>query len=239
VGKGGVPVTLHHSMLKVPSTIRDALKEISEVCELVIISPHSDLLLSRFLGDLNAATVTESGGSVRFPWQDGRTIKIGELSGKERIKNLMKYFMTRTPGSYMEETDSTLKLFFDNTPTDFGPAQMRELLVHLYAGPLANSEADLVACSRYVEVRPRGVSVGSTLKSIFSGRPAFDGCVVITAMTQKDEAIYQDVADLCVTGDVVTVSVGQKETNAKFFIPSVADVQKLILQLGSCIRSDQ
>lgn len=46
--------------------------------------------------------------------------------------------------------------YYDNTQTDFGSAQARELVIHLWAGPLNNSEAEVVVGARSVTVRPHG-----------------------------------------------------------------------------------
>lgn len=56
--------------------------------------------------------------------------------------------------------------FYDNTQSDFGAQQARDLLIHLWAGPLVNSEADVVIGSRQVTVRPHGVGRATNMETI-------------------------------------------------------------------------
>ncbi|KAF4708279.1 hypothetical protein FOZ62_026682, partial [Perkinsus olseni] len=80
----------------------------------------------------------------------------GWMNGVEEV---LRYFQERTPGSYIDRTEFSLKWFFDNTQTDFGAPQTRDLMIQLWAGPLANAEAEIVVGNRYIEIRPKDSSI--------------------------------------------------------------------------------
>ncbi|EER11216.1 conserved hypothetical protein [Perkinsus marinus ATCC 50983] len=126
------------------------------------------------------------------------------MNGAEEV---LKYFQERTPGSYIDRTEFSLKWFFDNTQTDFGAPQTRDLMIQLWAGPLANGEAEIVVGNRYIEIRPKDSSIACNLESILHYEiletdPASDSkvdtCVVIGAYPFRDEDVYQAVEDTLV-----------------------------------------
>ena len=54
-----------------------------------------------------------------------------------------------------------------STDVEFGRLQARDLLQHLWTGPISNAPVNIVQGSKSVEVRPVGISkVGSFLLSV-------------------------------------------------------------------------
>ena len=49
-------------------------------------------------------------------------------------------------------------LTMENADMEFGRVQARNMLQHLWTGPISNAAVDVVQGSRSVEVRPIGVS---------------------------------------------------------------------------------
>lgn len=96
------------------------------------------------------------------------------------------YFKERTPRSYVEARETSLlwnykyageptasffkqpvicwclvwtkKLYVVSLDIEFGRVQARDMLQHLWTGPISNAAVDVVQGGRSVEVRPVGVS---------------------------------------------------------------------------------
>jgi len=91
-----------------------------------------------------------------------------DLSWKEAVKDILKYFVQRTPGSVTYETETSVSWVYQNTQRDHGAIQARDLLIHLWAGPLVASGADVVVGTQSVEVRHGEVSKASALDKILA-----------------------------------------------------------------------
>ncbi|EER16763.1 conserved hypothetical protein [Perkinsus marinus ATCC 50983] len=150
------------------------------------------------------STVGISSPQSRSAWSRADTSDGGWMNGAEEV---LRYFQERTPGSYIDRTEFSLKWFFDNTQTDFGAPQTRDLMIQLWAGPLANADAEIVVGNRYIEIRPKDSSIASNLDKILhyeilEADPASDSkvdtCVVIGAYPFRDEDVYQVVEDTLV-----------------------------------------
>merc|ERR1719498_1157609 len=97
--------------------------------------------------------IDDVGSMTSDDWMDG-------------VKAVFDYFRERTPGSYIEQQDLLIRWYWEDTQTDFGSAQAREVLIHLWAGPLVNSEAEVVVGDRSITVRPHACSRSSCLEKL-------------------------------------------------------------------------
>lgn len=61
-----------------------------------------------------------------------------------------------------------LRIFFSTADVEFGRLQARDMLQHLWTGPISNAAVDVVQGSRSVEVRSVGVTKVCDMFSIFS-----------------------------------------------------------------------
>jgi len=66
------------------------------------------------------------------------------------------------------ETETSVSWVYQNTQRDHGAIQARDLLIHLWAGPLVASGADVVVGTQSVEVRHGEVSKASALDKILA-----------------------------------------------------------------------
>ena len=62
----------------------------------------------------------------------------------------------------------TLVWSYKYADPDFGRQQARDLLQHLWTGPISNAAVDVIQGAKSVEVRPIGVSKGAAVERIVS-----------------------------------------------------------------------
>jgi trehalose-phosphatase len=84
----------------------------------------------------------------------------------ESVQLVFDYFCERTPRSYVESRETSLVWNYKYADVEFGRVQARDMLQHLWTGPISNAAVDVVQGSKSVEVRPVGVSKGSAIDRI-------------------------------------------------------------------------
>lgn len=111
--------------------------------------------------------------------------------------------------------------------------QAKELLDHLES--LTIGEAiTVVAGHQYVEVKPRGLSKGAAVKQLLTDlRPDFVLCL---GDDKSDEEMFNAFAATEHTGvEVYTCTVGQKPSQAQFFVNDYVAVLSVLAQLAEAL----
>ncbi|XVF35057.1 hypothetical protein REPUB_Repub18cG0112100 [Reevesia pubescens] len=80
----------------------------------------------------------------------------------DSVKHVFEYFTERTPRSHFETRDTSLVWNYKYADIEFGRLQARDMLQHLWTGPISNASVDVVQGSRSVEVRVVGVTKETT-----------------------------------------------------------------------------
>jgi len=137
-------------------------------------------------------------------------VEDSEFEGKEEwmegVKAVFNYFRERTPGSYIEEQEYQLRWCWDNIQFDFGSAQAREVLIHLWAGPLVNSEAEVVVGDRSITVRPHACSRSACLERLLMAElgddsadheiQSLDFVLCFAVVSHRDEDVFEMLQNL-------------------------------------------
>lgn len=87
---------------------------------------------------------------------------------KDSVQLVFEYFCERTPRSFVEQRGTSLVWNYKYADVEFGRIQARDLLQHLLTGPISNAPVDIVRGSRSIEVRPVGVSKGSSMDRVLN-----------------------------------------------------------------------
>uniref|UniRef100_A0A2N9H019 Uncharacterized protein n=1 Tax=Fagus sylvatica TaxID=28930 RepID=A0A2N9H019_FAGSY len=66
------------------------------------------------------------------------------------VRHVLEYFTKRTPRSHFEPCETSLLKYVD---VEFGRLQARDMLQHLWTGPISNASVAVVQGGRSVEVR--------------------------------------------------------------------------------------
>eukprot|EP00928_Gymnodinium_smaydae_P031340 TRINITY_DN23030_c0_g2_i1.p1 TRINITY_DN23030_c0_g2~~TRINITY_DN23030_c0_g2_i1.p1 ORF type:complete len:1038 (+),score=250.03 TRINITY_DN23030_c0_g2_i1:431-3544(+) len=145
---------------KLPTTLLGNLQVIAEDphTHLVVISGLSRDILDQTFGGVPCWIIAESGVCYREPadgaWHSSIEQRDTEWLGP--VKEIMEYFAARTPGSNIVEMSSSVSWLYQKTQGDHAAIQSKDLLIHLWAGPLLSAPAEVVVEKDSVTVRPTG-----------------------------------------------------------------------------------
>lgn len=113
------------------------------------------------------------------------------------VYHVFEYFRERTPRSTIELRDISLVWNYKYADFEFGRLQARDMLQHLWTGPISNASVEVVQGSRSVEVRPVGVTKGSAIDRILGEivhskplKSPIDYVLCIGHFLEKDEDVY-------------------------------------------------
>eukprot|EP01054_Gregarina_sp_Poly1_P003145 Gregarina_sp_Poly_1__3144@NODE_188_length_11674_cov_170_092100_g167_i0_p2_GENE_NODE_188_length_11674_cov_170_092100_g167_i0NODE_188_length_11674_cov_170_092100_g167_i0_p2_ORF_typecomplete_len1221_score178_62Glyco_transf_20/PF00982_21/2_9e118Trehalose_PPase/PF02358_16/1_6e02Trehalose_PPase/PF02358_16/1_3e27Glycos_transf_1/PF00534_20/1_3e03Glycos_transf_1/PF00534_20/8_1e03Glycos_transf_1/PF00534_20/0_00012Glycos_transf_1/PF00534_20/2_2e03Glyco_trans_1_4/PF13692_6/0_012Glyco_trans_1_4/PF13692_6/1_8 len=151
----------------------------------------------------SSAVENGSYAGSRMPSQDGESSdpKISETVIEEcltKVQELIDYFAKRTPGSYMRKTETSISWHYGNADKGFASNQARDLLFHLWSGPLVNNSLlELCVGKTSVEVRSckqtKAQVVEWTIKEIIAQKNLSVneiGVLCIGNYLPRDEEIY-------------------------------------------------
>ncbi|KAH0849589.1 hypothetical protein HID58_096259 [Brassica napus] len=154
---------------------------------IVVLSGSSRSVLDKNFGECDMWLAAENGMFLRLTNGEWMTTMPEHLNMEwvDSVKHVFKYFTERTPRSHFE------------THIEFGRLQARDLLQHLWTGPISNASVDVVQGSRSVEVRAVGVTKGAAIDRILgeivhskSMTTPIDYVLCIGHFLGKDEDVY-------------------------------------------------
>ncbi|CAN1230323.1 Alpha,alpha-trehalose-phosphate synthase [UDP-forming] 1 [Linum grandiflorum] len=115
----------------------------------------------------------------------------------DSVKHVFEYFTERTPRSHFELRETSLVWNYKYADVEFGRLQARDMLQHLWTGPISNASLDVVHGGRSVEVRAVGVTKGAAIDRILGEivhnkdmKAPIDYVLCLGHFLAKDEDIY-------------------------------------------------
>ncbi|HSZ86956.1 MAG TPA: bifunctional alpha,alpha-trehalose-phosphate synthase (UDP-forming)/trehalose-phosphatase [Puia sp.] len=192
---------------------------------ITIISGREADVLEKWFGEMPLTLVAEHGASIRKKGEKWRQEISGADKWKDEIRPLLKFFVSRCAGSFIEEKKHTIAWHYRNTQADLGFIRSRELMNNL-TQLTQNSPLQVVDGNKVIEVRISGFDKGITaLKIVNEVSPDFILCIgdditdedMFKALEQKPKAY--------------TIKVGYGSTSAKYTIISQAQVLPLLNHL--------
>ncbi|XP_058210289.1 alpha,alpha-trehalose-phosphate synthase [UDP-forming] 1-like isoform X1 [Rhododendron vialii] len=166
---------------------------------IVVLSGSGRSVLDDNFGQYNMWLAAENGMFLRFTKGDWMTTMPEHLNMEwvDSVKHVFEYFTERTPRSHFEPRETSLVWNYKYADLEFGKLQARDMLQHLWTGPISNASVDVVQGSRSVEVRAVGVTKGAAIDRIlgeivhskFISTP-IDYVLCIGHFLGKDEDVY-------------------------------------------------
>ncbi|KAI5662282.1 hypothetical protein M9H77_21605 [Catharanthus roseus] len=150
-------------------------------------------------GEYNMWLAAENGMFLRSTKGEWMTTMPEHLNMEwvDSVKHVFEYFTERTPRSHFELRETSLVWNYKYADVEFGRLQARDMLQHLWTGPISNASVDVVQGSRSVEVRAVGVTKGAAIDRILGEivhskaiTTPIDYVLCIGHFLQKDEDIY-------------------------------------------------
>ncbi|XWS19763.1 hypothetical protein CRYUN_Cryun31cG0045000 [Craigia yunnanensis] len=187
-----------------PKLRPDLQEPLKKLCDdpkttIVVLSGSNRTVLDNNFGDYNLWLAAENGMFLRVTMGEWMTTvpEILNMEWVDSVKHVFEYFTERTPRSHFELRETSLIWNYKYADVEFGRLQARDLLQHLWTGPISNASLDVVQGSRSVEVRSVGVTKGAAIGRILGEivhnegkKEPIDYVLCIGHFLTKDEDIY-------------------------------------------------
>lgn len=133
--------------------------------QVLIISASTRETLDSHFGELPVFLAAENGTFLRAGdrTQEWVCLETPDLSWMDPVADVFNYFSERTPGAVVERRETSVVFNFRNVELEYGRLQARDVLVHLFAGPLSIAPVDVMQGTKSLEVRHMGVTKGQML----------------------------------------------------------------------------
>jgi len=158
-------------------------------------------------------------------------------SWKDTIRPLFQHYTERTPGSFIEEKEVNITWHYRNADPEFGSWQAAELQCNLEK-ILSHMALTVVLGKKTLELRPASVDKSTITKCILrdirTGQHSLGDIDFILCIGdgKTDEPVFTMLNGYH-TNECYTATVGKKQTEAKFYINTVDEVQSLLHDLIS------
>ncbi|KAG0063575.1 Trehalose-6-P synthase/phosphatase complex synthase subunit [Podila epicladia] len=163
-----------------------------------------------------------------------RSVDQVDSSWRETIRPLFKHYTDRTPGSFIEEKEINMTWHYREADPEFGTWQATELQVNLEK-LLAHMALSIILGNKTLELRPSSIDKSTSVKAILKDIQSAVGpidFILCVGDGKTDEAVFSCLGNESVVGpdveDVITCTVGQKQTEAKFYLSDVPEVETLL-----------
>ncbi|XP_010531916.1 PREDICTED: alpha,alpha-trehalose-phosphate synthase [UDP-forming] 1 [Tarenaya hassleriana] len=187
--------------LKLHPEVKGALKALCSDprTTIVVLSGSGRTVLDKNFCEYDMWLAAENGMFLRLTNGEWMTTMPEHLNMEwvDSVKHVFKYFTERTPRSHFEVRETSLVWNYKYADVEFGRIQARDLLQHLWTGPISNASVDVVQGSRSVEVRAVGVTKGAAIDRILgeivhskSMTTPIDYVLCIGHFLGKDEDVY-------------------------------------------------
>ncbi|XP_078428264.1 alpha,alpha-trehalose-phosphate synthase [UDP-forming] 1-like isoform X2 [Wolffia australiana] len=187
-----------------PKLHPDLKESLSILCNdpkttVVVLSGSDRSVLDDNFGEYNLWLAAENGMFLRLTSGEWMTTMPEHLNMDwvDSVKHVFEYFTERTPRSHFEHRETSLLWNYKYADVEFGRLQARDMLQHLWTGPISNAAVEVVQGSRSVEVRSVGVTKGAAIDRILgeivhgkSMVTPIDYVLCIGHFLGKDEDIY-------------------------------------------------
>ncbi|KAF2286172.1 hypothetical protein GH714_011266 [Hevea brasiliensis] len=166
---------------------------------IVVLSGSDRNVLDENFGEFDMWLAAEHGMFLRLTKGEWMTTMPEHLNMEwvDSVKHVFEYFTERTPRSHFELRETSLVWNYKYADVEFGRLQARDMLQHLWTGPISNASVDVVQGSRSVEVRAVGVTKGAAIDRILgeivhskSMTTPIDYVLCIGHFLGKDEDVY-------------------------------------------------
>ncbi|XP_061356394.1 alpha,alpha-trehalose-phosphate synthase [UDP-forming] 1-like [Gastrolobium bilobum] len=199
LGRGGqikeLELTLHPNL-------KEPLKKLSDdpKTTIVVLSGSDRAVLDNNFSEYNMWLAAENGMFLRLTSGEWMTTLPENLNMDwvDSVKHVFEYFTERTPRSHFELRETSVIWNYKYADVEFGRLQARDLLQHLWTGPISNASLDVVQGGRSVEVRAVGVSKGAAIDRILGEivhnkgmKAPIDYVLCIGHFLAKDEDVYK------------------------------------------------
>ncbi len=193
------------------------LARLAEVTELHIITGRDRPTIEAWLGHLPIGIHAEHGfwsRTARGAWETNRQ----EFSSwKASISPALEQWVAATPGALIEEKSVSLAVHYRNVDPSILPARLSALRDELRSR--LPDAIELLSGAKVIELRLRGVHKGLAAERVVRGAAA----IMAIGDDRTDEDLFAALPP-----DAITIKVGSGKSRARYAVPDVAAVRKLL-----------
>jgi trehalose 6-phosphate synthase/phosphatase len=210
--------------LAIPSAeLLTSLKNLSEIkdTQVVIISGRDRGFLKEWFGDLNIDFAAESGYWIRKN-REWRLAEHSDIGWKEIVKSILKKYINKLPGSFIEEKEFTLVWHFRNS--DLKLSEIRTLeLIDEFENTFGILNINITKGIKSLEISAQNITKKSALINWIKKEYGF---ICSIGDDASDELIFEKLPP-----NAFTIKVGLNETSAKYIVKDSSQVVALIEHL--------
>lgn len=189
----------------------------------VVISGRSKEFLDKYLSNKNVFLISNHGLSGTYPDAKWKKYANSVSHWKNDVIKLFQLFSL--PGSIIEEKDNSVAWHYRKVSLP-GITEWKNSLVKSLQKFVTNGNCEILQGDCVVEIKPANYNKGIISERIISEtRPDF-------ILALGDDITDETIFNILKTDDI-SIKVGHKETNAKYFIQCQTQVMSLIDSMNS------
>ncbi len=203
----------------------------AERTDVVLISGRNRQPLDQWFGKLPVHLIAEHGLFIREKGLKWRLLKHVRRSWKRKLLPVMKEYIDKLPGSFVEEKEYSLVFHFRKSEMESAKHRIRELNRHLL-NVMTNMDVQVVPGNKTLEVRNAGVDKGMAALHWLEepqGKPHF---ILAAGDDTTDEDMFR-----ALPSDAWTIKVGLGPSHASHTVDGPEKMVELLEELASEIKS--
>lgn len=202
----------------------DLVGRLAERCQLVVISGRDKETLGKWFVGQQVDMIAEHGVWMKKKGNEDFVLYAEvDDSWKSDIRQVMDYYVLRTPGAFIEEKHHSLVWHYRKVESGLGDLRMRELFSHLkYMASGHNLQ--VLEGNMVLEIKRPDINKGRAATAFMKGED-YD-FVMALGDDWTDEDTFKAMPK-----NAYTIRVGYAYTQADYNIKNPAEVRKLLSQL--------
>ncbi len=188
--------------------------------EVVIVSGRGREILDEWFGDLPVGLVAEHGALIKQVGSEWEATVPHDTSWKETVRQVLEYYVDRTPGSFIEEKEYSIVWHYRNVDPELAELRANELKDTL-SGIIQGSKLSVLQGSKVIEIRHADVSKGRAVRKWLSSRDW--GFIFAAGDDWTDEDMFA-----VLPSTAYSVKVGIEATKARFNVPTYKEVRRIL-----------
>ncbi len=210
---------------RILSIVKDLVSDSSNI--IFIISGRDKQTLSKWFKGININLVAEHGLWTKNHDDQWKTIEYLNNNWKDQIRPVLRRYVNRTPGSFIEEKEFCLVWHYRNVESDLSNIRSKEL-VNLLENLTSNEELTILEGNKVVEIKNSDINKGKAISRIITNNVS-DFTLII-----GDDTTDEDMFEVGLTIDnAFSIKVGYDRTKAHYNLFSVDECLKLLEDLNS------
>lgn len=191
--------------------------------QVVIISGRGRDTLEKWLSEYDLEIIAEHGVWIKEKGKEFRTLINLNDSWKAPIMEVLKGYVDRTPGSFVEVKDYSLVWHYRKVETGLGEARTRELTSHLKYITV-DKNLKVLEGNKVVEIKNSEIDKGRAA-TVWLNKYESD-FILACGDDWTDEDTFKAMPD-----DAFTIKVGNMSSAAKYRVTDFTDIRKLLASL--------